>query len=199
MEIDSEALADRPHVWRLDVRGELDLATAHQLDEAIQHAVDEGARTVLLDLGAVSFLDSSGMRSIVQASQRLEEQGGRVAWIGLSPAAERIFDLTGVLERLPRLSGRAHLTSPSRRQPAVASLTFVRMPLIEGQRRGRDAVDHGAIGAGSARATSEGSRVPPWDERRATDRRLTGRPRWLRAPPRRPRAPAVRTARPPCP
>ena len=100
MEIDSEALADRPNVWRLDVRGELDLATAHQLDEAIQHAVDEGARTVLLDLGAVTFLDSSGMRSIVQASQRLEEQGGRVAWIGLSPAAERIFDLTGVLERL---------------------------------------------------------------------------------------------------
>lgn len=56
----------------LELRGELDLTNAEELDEALSQA-DGG--TVILDLGGLSFIDSAGMRAIDQAHRRLAEAG----------------------------------------------------------------------------------------------------------------------------
>ena len=54
----------------------------------------------MLDLTDVSFVDSTGLRSIVRASRLLVDAGGQLTVSGLSGAAERVLELTGLLEGL---------------------------------------------------------------------------------------------------
>jgi anti-anti-sigma factor len=86
--------------WRVLGRGELDVATASRLEAALEPLVDSRASLVVLDLTEVSFLDSSGLRTIVRAATSLEDGGGRLVIDGVSPAVSRVLEVTGLLERL---------------------------------------------------------------------------------------------------
>lgn len=62
-------------VLRLD--GELDCATAPLVDDAIQHvlgAADQPAR-LLVDVEALTFVDVSGLRPLIDAGQRMAGRG----------------------------------------------------------------------------------------------------------------------------
>lgn len=98
--IDPVQQADRPHAWQLDVTGDLDAATIDAFDATIDDVIGKGARLLVLDLTHVEFLDSTGLRGIVRASKLLGDLDGRLTVAGLSGAAERVLELTGVLERL---------------------------------------------------------------------------------------------------
>jgi anti-sigma B factor antagonist len=80
----------------LVVRGEIDAATAWMLDEAIE--VLRG--TVVLDLGAVTFLDSSGVRVLLRHHQRREDAGAQLVLIELSRPARLVLEAAGVREYL---------------------------------------------------------------------------------------------------
>ena len=90
----------RPYVWRVSARGELDAMSSDQLNDVVALTIDQGARAVVLDLTDVVFIDSSGLRSILKAQADLEAVGGGLSCVGLSPAAERLLDVTGLLDRL---------------------------------------------------------------------------------------------------
>ncbi len=88
-----------PHVpAKITARGELDASTADRFDHAISQAISAGATFVLVDLSEVEFLDSSALRVIVRRGNALKELGGRLVIEGLSPAAQRILEITGLLE-----------------------------------------------------------------------------------------------------
>jgi anti-anti-sigma factor len=99
-QIDPVEPTDGLHAWQLGVKGDLDASTVDQLDLAIDDVVARGGRLIVLDLSAVGFLDSTGLRGIVRASTLLAERDGRLTVTGLSGAAERVLEVTGVLERL---------------------------------------------------------------------------------------------------
>lgn len=57
------------------VRGDIDAKTAPRLEAVL---VDFGATHVLVDLDAVDFIDSSGLRALARARAHLESSGGRL-------------------------------------------------------------------------------------------------------------------------
>lgn len=61
---------------RLSLVGEIDLSSAHLLVDSIDHAIDEGASTVVLDFGGVTFVNSTGLGAMVAATKRLRADGG---------------------------------------------------------------------------------------------------------------------------
>jgi anti-sigma B factor antagonist len=84
-------------------RGELDLATTDRVDEAMDELVGSGFAEIVLDLRALTFMDSTGLRLVIRQALR---QDATVRIIdGTGPVA-RLFDLTGVRSRLPFLSAR---------------------------------------------------------------------------------------------
>jgi anti-anti-sigma factor len=95
-----ETEAHESGAWRVRGRGELDVATASRLEAALDPLVDSGASLIVLDLSEVSFLDSSGLRTIVRTATALEDAGGRLVIDGVSPAVSRVLEVTGLLERL---------------------------------------------------------------------------------------------------
>ena len=90
------------HARHIRVVGDLDVETSTQLAEAIKQLVDTGIALVVLDLVGVNFADSSGLRVIVHAGNQLEDGGGSLIIEGMSPAVERLLQLTGVIDRYRR-------------------------------------------------------------------------------------------------
>jgi anti-sigma B factor antagonist len=85
----------------MTVRGEVDLASAPKLAAALSELMDRGHTHVALDLGAVEFIDSSGLGVLVGSLRRLREQGGDLVLQSASPAVTRILELTGLDGLLP--------------------------------------------------------------------------------------------------
>jgi anti-anti-sigma factor len=81
----------------LRIEGELDLAVAGQLQEAIDAAVDAAA-AVVLSLDACEFIDSTGIAVILRGRSALEEAGGRLAVFGAKGGVARVFEMTGLTD-----------------------------------------------------------------------------------------------------
>jgi anti-sigma B factor antagonist len=80
--------------------GELDLATAPELDAIAERVCSEGARELVLDLRELSFIDSTGLRAILVTRERCEGHGCELFLTPGPPAVERLFDLTGMRSQL---------------------------------------------------------------------------------------------------
>lgn len=79
--------------------GELDPATAPQLDAEIERILATGAvEQLVLDLAGLTFLDSSGLRVFVTAREAVVAQGGELSLRGTSANARRLLDVTGLGE-----------------------------------------------------------------------------------------------------
>jgi anti-anti-sigma factor len=82
----------------LVVEGELDITTSHLLDDALAQALATDASGVVIDLLAVSFIDSTGLHVLIRHA---EEGHGRLRLTKGSPQAQRLFELSGALDYLP--------------------------------------------------------------------------------------------------
>ncbi len=74
--------------------GELDLATAPTLAREIDDLHTAGFRHVVVDLHQVGFIDSSGLRMLLNLHNQLEGEGGRLTLVPPLPSARRIFEIT---------------------------------------------------------------------------------------------------------
>ena len=78
------------------VGGEIDVYTAPQLRERLISLVDGGARRVVVDLGRVEFLDSTGLGILVGALKRLRGAGGELFLVCGQERLLKIFRITGL-------------------------------------------------------------------------------------------------------
>jgi anti-sigma B factor antagonist len=77
--------------------GELDIATVPALCEEWLSAIDEREPDCfVIDLAAVTFLDSSALSAIVAVRKRQREHGGEVAVVNAAPRLVKIFQMTGL-------------------------------------------------------------------------------------------------------
>jgi anti-anti-sigma factor len=89
--------------------GDVDLASASVLDAELRRA-EESEDLVVLDLGDVTFMDSSGLRMVIWADQRLRKRGACLRLVHLPPQVSRLFELVGVSDHLriaDRVDGQA--------------------------------------------------------------------------------------------
>jgi anti-sigma B factor antagonist len=82
--------------------GELDLASAGQLDTTIAELCADGAKRIVLELAELDFMDSTGLRSVLVGDELCKVSGCELLIGATSKQVDRLFDITGVTERLPR-------------------------------------------------------------------------------------------------
>ncbi len=82
----------------LVVRGDIDITGGPVLDAAILEREPTGAE-VVIDLHAVSFIDSSGLRSLLSAARRAQERGSRVILRNVGRALGRLLEITGTTDQ----------------------------------------------------------------------------------------------------
>lgn len=88
--------ADRGAVRVLTLSGEIDLSTA----DLLRHAADDHAGPIVLDVGAVAFVDSTGVRTLMELSAE------RTVALHATPTAlRRMLELTQLADRFPEVEG----------------------------------------------------------------------------------------------
>ncbi len=102
---------------QLAVAGEIDMATAEQLQEAIGDAVTRSHTvTVVIDLTDVTFCDSVGIGTLVRAHVEAARHGTVVRISNPQRQIRRVLEITGVLDILS--ADRAEAAAPDRPRDA---------------------------------------------------------------------------------
>jgi anti-sigma B factor antagonist len=78
------------------VAGELDLDVAPKLRACLTDLIEDGARTIVVDLLEVTFMDSTGLGALVQAGKRLRQADGELILVADSPSITKLLTITGV-------------------------------------------------------------------------------------------------------
>lgn len=81
---------------RIHASGELDMATVPLLDEAFAAAERLRPTCVLLDFSKLTFMDSSGLESLLHAHDRARQSGGMIGVLKCSEPVWRVFEVTGM-------------------------------------------------------------------------------------------------------
>jgi anti-sigma B factor antagonist len=82
----------------LHVAGEIDAHSAPQLsDELASRSQTDDLR---VDLSEVSFMDSSGLRVLIDAHRKAESAGGRLVVTSPSSAVSRLIEISGLADHL---------------------------------------------------------------------------------------------------
>lgn len=78
----------------VQVRGEVDLRTSPRLRVLLLEAAANLSGPLLLDLSGVSYMDSSGVGTMVYVKRELERRGRRFVLIGLQQRVRGVFEIT---------------------------------------------------------------------------------------------------------
>jgi len=91
---------ERPDRSVVELRGELDMVTSPQLAQTLVELDASGTQTVVLDLRAVSFMDSTGLKAIFKARNFARKRGQEFAVTPGSAQVQRLLGLTRLDEHL---------------------------------------------------------------------------------------------------
>ncbi|MEA2299414.1 MAG: anti-sigma factor antagonist [Solirubrobacteraceae bacterium] len=92
---------DRPLVAA--VAGDVDIATAAGMSEAVIGALDQspGRGGVVLDFTNVGFMDSTGLRAVLDISRRLDLGAASLVLLSPTRPVRKLLSLAGLDERMP--------------------------------------------------------------------------------------------------
>lgn len=87
------------NVLCLRLAGELDHHTAEQLRQQVTMALQKmNVRHMLLNLGSLQFMDSSGLGVILGRYKHVASLGGEMVVCDISPSVRRLFEMSGMFK-----------------------------------------------------------------------------------------------------
>lgn len=79
----------------VSVGGKLDTGGVAELEAEVQKILEEDQKALLFDFTDLEYINSSGLRILVMAYQRLKASNGQVAVCGTRDYIQEIFDISG--------------------------------------------------------------------------------------------------------
>ncbi|WP_345782792.1 STAS domain-containing protein [Pseudodesulfovibrio pelocollis] len=91
----------------LTVNGNLDAEGTQALEEKVLALLDAGETSLLFDFTGLDYINSSGLRILVLAYQRLKKASGKVAICGVRDYIQEVFEVSGYDKIFPLFRDRA--------------------------------------------------------------------------------------------
>jgi anti-sigma B factor antagonist len=76
--------------------GEVDIDTAPQFKQAVKGAIAGGASNLIVDMAAVTFIDSTALGVLVSGVRQVRQRDGALAVVCGEENINRVFELTGL-------------------------------------------------------------------------------------------------------
>ena len=76
------------------LQGEIDLHSSPALRKVLLDHVQQKTPRVLIDMSAVTYVDSSGVGTLVELKRKLDRQRGAVVLVGVQPRVRSVFEIT---------------------------------------------------------------------------------------------------------
>ncbi len=85
----------------LVLAGELDMVSSAVLHAALERVCADATTAVVLDLSRLTFMDSTGIHAVRLTKELCAEHGCEFHLIPGPAQVQRVFEITGLLDRLP--------------------------------------------------------------------------------------------------
>lgn len=85
----------------LEIHGELTRLAEKPLEAAYAEAVGLAARTIVLDLAGLTYMNNKGVGLLVRLEAQARREGRRLVAVGLSDHYRRVFRVTGLDDGIP--------------------------------------------------------------------------------------------------
>ena len=93
-ELDEERSDAGVHI--VNVSGEIHVSTAPSFREQLNAVIERGGTTLVLDLSAVEFIDSTGLSVLLNGLRLVNQRQGRMALVCANPTVMRLFQITSL-------------------------------------------------------------------------------------------------------
>jgi anti-anti-sigma factor len=77
------------------VSGRIDAITAPDFEKSLDELITAGDRVILIDLTALGYISSAGLRSILSSAKKLKALSGEILFTGLQGPVEEVFQISG--------------------------------------------------------------------------------------------------------
>lgn len=92
----------------VELVGRLTLGPAcDTLDQSLEDLLRAGRRSILLHCGGLSMVDSQGLKTLVRASARVQEQGGQLKLCAIPARVQEVLEITRLLQVLETFPSEA--------------------------------------------------------------------------------------------
>jgi anti-sigma B factor antagonist len=88
-------------VHTISLTGDLDVATAQAVQRELERVEATDALSIVVDLSGLVFVDSAGIRMLLNADARSRADGHRLMLLPGSGAVQRVFEICDVQRKLP--------------------------------------------------------------------------------------------------
>lgn len=96
-----------PSIYVVSLEGPVDQSTSPEARKAMASLFkNEDLDQILVDLSKVSYIESSGIATLVEALQKSKRRGIRFTLAGINPSVEAVFELANlrnIFEIVPRV------------------------------------------------------------------------------------------------
>jgi anti-sigma B factor antagonist len=82
----------------LELRGELDISTVPELERRLAEVEQENPPSLVIDLGQLGFMDSTGLGAIIRAADAAERHGRKLRLRHGSRQVRRLFEVAGIAD-----------------------------------------------------------------------------------------------------
>ena len=76
-------------------KGRMDAATAPAFEQACDKLLQTGEKAVVVDLSALEYISSAGLRTILSVGKKIKGASGKLALCSLSGMVKEVFDISG--------------------------------------------------------------------------------------------------------
>lgn len=88
-----EIMERKPGIYVLHIDGDVDMSNSPNVRKVLVPTFEKGPSHIIVDLSGVSYIDSSGIATIVEGLQLSRKSGVRLTLAGMGSTVEAVFEL----------------------------------------------------------------------------------------------------------
>ena len=85
----------------VSIKGRMDAVSSPEFERETAPLLAEGSNVVILDLAALEYISSAGLRSILTLTKKLKSTGGQLLIAGLQGVVKEVFEISGFPSIIP--------------------------------------------------------------------------------------------------
>lgn len=124
-------------ILTLHLGGVIDAHTLDKFERRLAEAVEQGARSIVLDCEELRYVNSSGFGELIRYFDRLREQGGTLVLARVAPKVGIILEMLGLKSLIPMAVSLDAAIEVARQGPAAAPQPFLQTLFIRSRTRKR--------------------------------------------------------------
>jgi anti-sigma B factor antagonist len=87
------AKAPQTQIGILALQGDIDMHRSPEVKETLEPLIVQKVPRILVDFSAVTYIDSSGLATMIETLQRIQSYGGKFAMFGLRESVRAVFEI----------------------------------------------------------------------------------------------------------